>query len=252
MMRGLGATAGALGAMILACAAQAQSWEALPPANSASSAAALRGDGGVALVARCSDGVFRLMFSAVPDEPAAHAHYRINGGDWERIHWAPAARDRLFFSQTSARMARKFAAGGDLELRFSPEESPEILYQLDLPAAAGALNDVLSDCGIPLSDPRDDLSMAENIDWDLRPSGTDMARFYPVRGRQGDGAILCVIMRSGRLSDCELTYETPPDMDFGAATLALSSRFRLTPEQASEFEGRLVTIPVSWRLGGSR
>lgn len=250
-MSRLGAMVGAF-TLALTGAAHAQSWEALPAANSVSSAAILRGDGGGALVARCGGGLFHMMFSSAHNEAARDTHYRINGGDWERVHWTPAAQDRLFFSQTSSRMARKFAAGGDLELRFSTASGAEILYQFDLPASVESLNDVLSECGIPLSDPRDDSRMAENIDWDMRPSGADLARLYPDRRRQGEGTILCTIILSGRLSDCEITFENPPDAGFGAATLALSSRFRITPERASDLDGWVVTIPVSWRLAGSR
>jgi len=229
--------------------AQAQSWEAVSLPESSSSAAGLRWETGAAAVARCEAGAFSLMFIAVHESETTQSHFRLNGGDWERVHWAAAERPQLFFSRTAARMARKFLGGGDLELRFTSDDQPPVLYQLDLPSDATALTGVMDGCGIPLSDVRDDIQIADDLRWIARPSGNDLARHYPDRGRQGDGSILCVISRDGSLTDCEVTYDTPPGAGFGDATRALAPRFRLHRDQAAEFEGWLVSIPVSWRLG---
>ena len=227
--------------------ARAQTWEAQPPSDMASSAAVLRWQTGAALAARCSEGVFSLLFAAVHDGERYPAHYRVDGGRWEHALWTPAARDRLFSSSAPARMARKVAAGGQLELRFTPEGEPPVLYQLDLPSDHGALNAVISDCGLPLSDPRDALIMVENPQWMSRPDGQDLARHYPGDVRQGDSAMLCTVNRAGRLEDCETTYETPPGRGVGDASLALAPRFRLrNPDGA--LEGQVIVIPIRWLL----
>lgn len=246
------AVAGAV-ALILggapASAAQTPSWNTVQDAPGGMNASVAEWPSGVQILSRCSDGVFSLMFAAVHDGPAAQTHYRLNGGEWERVHWDPAQRSRLFFSRTPARMARKFSAGGALELRFSSDEARPVLYQLDLPSDGEALRSVVSACGLPLVDPRDDLSIVDNVDWLSRPSGRDFERHYPLQGGgHGATSVLCIVRRSGSLDDCELTYETPPAFDFGHATLALMPHFRLAREQAIEFEGRLVSIPIGWRM----
>lgn len=234
-------------AVAVAGGAAAQTWEAQPPSDLASSAAVLRWQTGAALAARCSEGVFSMLFAAVHDGERYPAHYRVDGGSWERIHWQPAARDRLFFSTTPARMARKIAAGGEVELRFTPEGQPPVLYQLALPTDHSALNAVVSDCGLPLSDPRDALVVVEDPQWTHRPDGQDMARHYPGDVRQGDSAMLCIVNRSGRLEDCETTYETPPGRGVGEASRALASRFRLRNLDGA-LEGQVIVIPIRWLL----
>ena len=201
-------------------------------------------------VARCDAGAFSLMFVTVHEsETPMRSHFRLNDGDWERVSWAAAERPQVFFSKTEARMARKFTGGGELELRFTSDDQPAVLYQLDLPSDATALTDVMAGCGVPLSDARDDLRIVDDPQWAAIPDGSDLARHYPDRGRQGDGSILCVIGRNGSLTDCEVTYDTPPGGGFGEATRALAPQFRLHRDQAAEFEGWLVSIPISWRLG---
>jgi len=76
-------------------------------------------------------------------------------------------------------------------------------------------------------------SVVTNPDFAQRPSNEDMARYYPDRaqrmGANGRATFSCTVTANGKLVDCSITNEDPPDQGFGDATLKLTRIFKLRP-----------------------
>lgn len=91
-----------------------------------------------------------------------------------------------------------------------------------------------------------------NADWATKPTASQLMGVYPVAARHRPPAnaraeIKCKVNEEGFLRDCQVTRQSPENMGFGAAALALSPLFRMTPKirGGKPVEGE-VTIPVHW------
>lgn len=88
--------------------------------------------------------------------------------------------------------------------------------------------------------------------WLRKPNGDDMARVYPDRaasnGIRGRATINCGVTARGALTQCRVVSETPEGEDFGAASLKLADKFRMSPisGDCQSAEGASVTLPLMW------
>jgi TonB family protein len=87
-------------------------------------------------------------------------------------------------------------------------------------------------------------------DWAQRPSGDDLARFYPERESNvavdGDVSLVCLVDRPGRLRHCAIAEERPQGYGFGKYALRLVPRFRVARPGCPR-PGATVTIPIHFR-----
>jgi TonB family protein len=96
-------------------------------------------------------------------------------------------------------------------------------------------------------------SKITNPDWARKPSGDDIARYYPVeamrKGLGGQATIRCLVRVDGHLENCLVVSESPEGVGFGAATLELAGEFRMTPQTRDgvPIGGASVTIPVVYK-----
>lgn len=96
-------------------------------------------------------------------------------------------------------------------------------------------------------------SKITNPDWARKPSGDDVARYYPVeamrKGLGGQATIRCLVRVDGHLENCLVVSESPEGAGFGAATLELAGEFRMTPQTRDgvSVDGASVTIPVVYK-----
>jgi TonB family protein len=89
--------------------------------------------------------------------------------------------------------------------------------------------------------------------WIEKPDGADMSSFYPARAARQDlngrARIKCVVAADGRLAECRVLSESPPGEGFGAAAVALSSKFRLLPPDGPVGSpAPEITIPIVFEI----
>jgi protein TonB len=91
-------------------------------------------------------------------------------------------------------------------------------------------------------------------DWLRRPTGDDMAQYYPERaqrmGVSGHASITCTVNTNGTVSDCSVSSESPADQEFGSAALKLSKLFKMRPQtrDGAPVGGAKVTIPIGFQV----
>lgn len=89
-------------------------------------------------------------------------------------------------------------------------------------------------------------------EWTQKPSGYDLAKLYPSTasrvGKTGRVTIECVVSDNGLLRNCKIVEEVPEGYGFGAAALAISNRFRMSPmaRNGVPTDGARVQIPISF------
>lgn len=70
-------------------------------------------------------------------------------------------------------------------------------------------------------------------DWIKGPADIDMAMYYPQKAYRlalsGDAVVRCAVTTEGRLTDCSVVSETPPDLEFGPTALRIASRLIMKP-----------------------
>lgn len=87
-------------------------------------------------------------------------------------------------------------------------------------------------------------------DWLVKPSGEDLAEFYPAHAARhdipGKATIRCDVIANGRLDGCTVLEESPTGEHFGEAALKMASKFQMTVPDPNGPPGS-VTIPLVFR-----
>ncbi len=97
-------------------------------------------------------------------------------------------------------------------------------------------------------------SVISNPDWARKPSGEDIARYYPDRAMrmnvEGRVVLSCSVTAKGTLEGCSVVSEDPSDQDFGNAAMRMTKLFKMKPKQAdgAPVEGGTVRIPLRFAL----
>lgn len=91
--------------------------------------------------------------------------------------------------------------------------------------------------------------------WLKTPDGFDAKQFYPAdavrRAVSGEAKLQCTVSDTGLLIDCQIIGESPTGYGFGAAALAVSSRFVVNPNARNKpKDGARIEIPISFKCVG--
>jgi protein TonB len=95
-------------------------------------------------------------------------------------------------------------------------------------------------------------AVIRNPTWERQPSAAQMMRAYPTRainaGISGSVGLNCLVERSGRVTDCDVTRETPGAYGFGRAAQDLSRYFQVNPRTVNgAAEGSRVNINLRFQ-----
>ncbi|MCA3739256.1 MAG: energy transducer TonB [Phenylobacterium sp.] len=97
-------------------------------------------------------------------------------------------------------------------------------------------------------------SVITNPDWARRPSGEDIARYYPDRAQrmevEGRVTLSCKVTAKGLLEGCSVVSEDPADQDFGSAAMRMTRLFKMRPQtkDGAPVEGGTVRIPLRFQM----
>jgi len=93
-----------------------------------------------------------------------------------------------------------------------------------------------------------------NPDWISRPSGDDVARFYPILamrvGLSGRAELHCAVSALGMMERCKVGEELPVGLGFGAAAIRMAALFRMRPKTLDGVPvgGSEVNIPIRFLM----
>ncbi|MET0337800.1 MAG: TonB family protein [Caulobacter sp.] len=93
-----------------------------------------------------------------------------------------------------------------------------------------------------------------NPDWELKPSGDQLADAYPPIAQffeiNGRATVSCRVDAKGMLFDCSVVAASPPDLGFGQAALSLTDQFLMRPKTVNgqPVESGTVRIPINFTV----
>jgi TonB family protein len=102
--------------------------------------------------------------------------------------------------------------------------------------------------------PRPSFDILVSPKWVKRPSGDDLARFYPpgAVSSNTEGLVIleCQVQPDGHLATCSVAKEDPEKQDFGDAALKLVTKLQIdvTRGPGLKAPGKLINIPVRFQF----
>lgn len=191
-------------------------------------------DNGISIAFRCIDGSLNSVIAGLPPVEGDRRVMRVSfrGKPAYESGWTTTTDSTVVVGDFPAPFAREFREGGELRLTLpnAGQGGRNVTFVTELPQSSAAIDEVLTQCGKPLVDPRDSLLTAlgntglpEGLTWRRVPRPE-----FP-EGRYASGFVVatCISQPDGSLTDCEVEMEHPHDGGFGQAALQGVARARI-------------------------
>jgi hypothetical protein len=191
-------------------------------------------DSGLSLAFRCADGSFAAVLAGLPPERQARRTLRLGfrGDPVHDTRWTTTTDRSVVVADYPAALAREFRQGGELKVTVpgGAGNGRDLSYIVPLPTSNAAIDQVLTECGRPLVDPRDieleavaEGGLTAGFEWERAPR----PRFPRSRYASGFAVTTCMSRPDGALADCVIESEHPQDGGFGEAALKAAERARV-------------------------
>jgi hypothetical protein len=242
-------------------------WDLMRAPRQKAVIAALTFDSGIGLGARCVDGAYELLFSGLPPVTTRlrTLNFSHDGGPARETSWSVGTDGTSAFSDFPAPMARRLRAGGRVEVAVPAQDGqPAKRFVLDLPRSEHAIDETLTACGRPLSDPHDVnlvsslpatgvAGVAGGYRWVIQPRPEFPSRALREKANTGSANLSCLVRPDGRLHDCVVETERPAGAGFGQAAIDGARRARLGPapdDSAPVAPDAMVSFRTNFYLAG--
>lgn len=202
---------------------------------------------GVALRVQCRAGRMAVGISGLHTQPQTENRYERTLADGRVVpsYWALSNDGTTLLARDPVRVARSLKGGGSLTLNAPGDSAHPVQVQLELPTQSTGIDKVLTECGWPLSDPRDALLSAADL-------VVEMPRLHPPaaadRYPRIDIEVSCLIA-DGKLSACQSDRQNPVNIPLGAETAQRVNGTAIQLRDPAAAEGRVLTFTL---VGSSR
>lgn len=245
--------------LALAAPAAAQTtdgWDVRSDPASGVTVAGAAFDSGLAVIFRCQAGSLDAILTGLPagDPGGRRLELSFAGSEFEPQGWVNAEPTTAAYSQRPGRLARLARRGNGLAVRVPATDWDQArVYQMALPSEPSGLDTVLTACGVPTDDPRDQIPTyvrndADPLGWTRPPAPVFPAGAQAQGILSGRVTLSCIIGADTRPTDCKVEMLSPPGLGFDRAALdaAAAARFDL-PDDTASAVGKLIVFPVVFR-----
>jgi len=194
-------SATSLGHEAFAAAQTGDDWEFAEDAARNLSVAAVRYDGGQAIIVQCSAGELKVALQGFPQRQGPSYRLRAERADGVTdVQTWDVAAGRTWFSAAPARDARFLRTGGALKLHSDDAQASPVSATFELPAEHGNIDRVLTACGYTLTNERDTLARAPMM---LAVVSSDSGSTAGAPGRSME--VSCIVRRDV-YRDCRVDH----------------------------------------------
>lgn len=191
-------------------------------------------DAGLSIAFRCMDGSFAAVVAGLPPQRQTRRDLRVSfrGEPAAGTRWTTTTDRSVVVADYPASLAREFRQGGELKLTVpgGAGDGRNLSYVVQLPTSNAAIDQVLTECGRPLVDPRDseleavgDNGLIAGFEWARAPRPSFPATQYAA----GFAVTTCMSQPDGSLAECVTESEHPQNGRFGQAALRGAERARM-------------------------
>jgi hypothetical protein len=241
-------------------------WDILRDGRNRQVMAYLQFSNGLGITVRCLDGSLDAVIGGLP--PPINPQPSNIGISYRALYmtfrdereyggrWVIATNDTMAVGLFPAPFARRLREGGALQIRVpdGAGDGRSLSYRIDLPPSAHNIDEVLTTCDRPLTDPRDEvLGLDENpilpasITWERPPRPS-----FPTNSKYASGFVVvsCNTRADGGLEDCIAESQHPADSKFGreALTAARRARLQVIGDADAPVPVRRVVFTVTFRM----
>ncbi|WP_428059881.1 hypothetical protein [Brevundimonas sp.] len=250
-------------------AAQGEDWTLTSVPERKAVMATIDFTSGLAVAARCVDGVYDVLITGLPEAPRRDTSRElgVQAGDQEEPYtsvWTVGTQRSTAFSRLPAVVARDMAKGGKLQVIVpSTSGGPRTRYVMDLNPSSTAIEQTLTACGRRMVDPRE--ARAKKIDGNGQDGLPDTVQWqtaprpvFPesVNGRsplEGYVVLSCVLTDAGQMTECQTESEQPAGYNLWRSVERSLPRARLKlSDQAAaaglSLAGRMVRFSVNFKM----